>query len=612
MAAPTYGTDLSAQVVDDCEDTTGWSEMTGRTSGGAATQEDRAFIQGSFSVSQSTGAATGATVGLQYDYGSNISWTSGWVFLVWQYWQAAKAIATWANGGMRFAVGSSAGNVKLWNAQGNDYGRNPYGGWANTAIDPTYTADETIGSPTAGAYRIFASAPNLLQSVSKGNPHCVDVIRYGRAQAKVELGESGTPGTFAGLASANDADSARWGLFSFQMGTYLWKGLMSLGTATNAVYFIDSSKTIIIDDCPRTYADFNKVEVRNASSRVDWTAINFLALGTLAKGRLEVVDDADVNITACLFAGMDTFIFKAASAVLATTFLNCGQITANAADLRGSKVVGYTGSADTAAIVWDTNNETDTKLDNCTFEKGATANHAIQLGTTSPTTVTLRGITFTGYNASNGQNDSTILVSRTSGTVTINVVSCVGNVTYKSAGATVVISSNPVTASVTVKDTAVPPVAVQSARVLVLAYSGGPMPYNVTVAITNSGTTATVAHTSHGMATNDKVQISGASHWQNNGVFVITKTSDNEYTYTLPSAPGSNPTGTIKATFAALEGLTDTNGQITMSRSFTSDQPVTGRARKSSGTPYLKTTEFTGSIKSASGMDLTIQLLPDA
>jgi predicted ATP-grasp superfamily ATP-dependent carboligase len=193
------------------------------------------------------------------------------------------------------------------------------------------------------------------------------------------------------------------------------------------------------------------------------------------------------------------------------------------------------------------------------------------------------------------------------------VVNCTGNVTYKSAGATVVIASNPVSATVTVKDTANPPVAIYQARVLVLADTGGPMPYNVTVtSITNAGTTATVAHTSHNMATNDKVQITGASLWQNNGVFSITKTNDNEYTYTLPSAPGSSPTGTIKATYVALEGLTDTNGQITMSRSFTSSQSVTGRARYSSGAPYKKTNDFTGSINSSSGMSLTIQLLPDS
>jgi hypothetical protein len=617
MAAPSYGTDLLP--VTTAEDTTNWAEMTGRTSGGAPAQEDRAYIQGSFCVSQSTGAASGRTVGLQYDYGSNISWTAGFVFLFWLYWQAPKAIGAWADGGHRVGVGSSAGNVRLWNAAGNDYGRNPYGGFQNFAVDPTYngnTGDETIGSPTNGAYRIFVSAPYLLQTVSKGNPHCVDAIRYGRGQIKAEGGDLANGyATFAGLAGANDADAARWGLFSYQQGAYLWKGLLSLGTASAAADFRDSAKTIFVDDCPRTYADFNKVEVRNAGSRVDWTSVNFVSLGSLAKGRLEVVDDCDVNISGCLFSGMDTFAFKASSDVLACTFLACGVVTANGAKLAGTKFSGFAGAADSSQVVWDTAADVDGKLDGCAFAKGAAATHAVQLGTTSPTSVTFRGCAFSGYNAANEQNDSTILVSRMSGTVTINVVGCSGNISYKRAAgstATVVIASNPVSATVTVKDTAVPPVAIEGARVLVLAYSGGPMPYNATVTIANAGTTATVSHTAHGMASNDKVQITGASLWQNNGVFIITKVNDNQYTYTLPEAPGSSPTGTIKATYAALEGLTSAAGVVTMSRSFTSDQPVTGRARKSSSAPFYKTTDFTGTIKSASGLDVTVQLQLDA
>ena len=607
MAVATYNTDL--QFVNEAEATTGWSEMTGRTSGGAATQEDRSYIQNTYCVSQSTGTATGKTAGLQYDYGSNITWTTGFVFVVWQYWQAPKAIDTWANGGMRFGVGSTAGNVDLWNAQGNDYGRNPYGGWTNVAIDPTYTYDERIGTPSAGAYRIFCSAPNMLSAVSKGNPHCVDAIRYGRGQIKVELGDSGGYGTFAGMANANDANTARWGLFSLQFGTYLWKGLMSIGTATNAVDFRDSTRTIVIDDTPRTYADFNKVEIRHASSRVDWSAITFLTLGTLSKGRLEVVDDCDVNITGCTFAGMDTLIFKAASDVLLSTILNCGIVTANGAKFNGTVFTGFTGAADASQLVWDTNTDLDGKIDGCSFTKGTNATHAIQLGTTSPTSVTIRNCTFSGYNASTGQQDSTILVSRTTGTVTINLVSCSGTVSYKSAGAIVNISADPVTALVNVKTLA--GVNILGATVLLKTSATGAFPYNVTVTITNSGTTATVAHTSHGMVTNDKVLIKGASLQANNGVFSITKTSDNEYTYQMASSPGSSPTGTIKCWFVVLSGTTDTDGNISMSRVFSVDQPVSGWVRKSSAQPYYKEAALGGTVDSATGYTANVQMIPD-
>ncbi len=139
------------------------------------------------------------------------------------------------------------------------------------------------------------------------------------------------------------------------------------------------------------------------------------------------------------------------------------------------------------------------------------------------------------------------------------------------------------------------------------------MPFDETVTISNSGTTATVTHTAHGMATNDKVQIKGASLWQNNGVFQITKIGDNSYTYTLPSAPGSSPTGTIKATYAALYGLTGPTGIVSSSRVFTSDQPITGRIRKyGTSAPFYRTADITGTIDSTTGYSTTVQLQPDS
>ena len=113
------------------------------------------------------------------------------------------------------------------------------------------------------------------------------------------------------------------------------------------------------------------------------------------------------------------------------------------------------------------------------------------------------------------------------------------------------------------------------------------------------------------MSTGDKVEILGASLQQNNGVFSITVTDTNTYTYTMASDPGSSPTGTIKATYAALSGLTDSNGEITMSKSFNNNQPITGRVRKSSSSPYYISSNFVGTIDKSSGFAITIQLISD-
>jgi hypothetical protein len=166
-----------------------------------------------------------------------------------------------------------------------------------------------------------------------------------------------------------------------------------------------------------------------------------------------------------------------------------------------------------------------------------------------------------------------------------------------------------VTVKVTVTDAS--GTLIDGARVFLRASSGtGPFPYQDTVTIVNASTTATVTHTAHGMDTNDKVEIRGASHSENNGVFSITKVNDNSYTYTMDSAPGSSPTGTITCTFVALAGTT-TSGVLSTSRVYSADQPVVGWARKSSSSPYYKTGPLSGSVDNADGYSNTAVLTAD-
>ncbi len=72
---------------------------------------------------------------------------------------------------------------------------------------------------------------------------------------------------------------------------------------------------------------------------------------------------------------------------------------------------------------------------------------------------------------------------------------------------------------------------------------GGKFPDKDTVTISNSGTTATVTHTGHGMASNDYVYIEGGDIVANEGVFQITKINDNSYSYTMGSSPALHRRG---------------------------------------------------------------------
>ena len=243
-----------------------------------------------------------------------------------------------------------------------------------------------------------------------------------------------------------------------------------------------------------------------------------------------------------------------------------------------------------------------------TFTGSASTGHAMRLTTTG--SYSIYGLVFNSFGA-DGTNSAAIF-NDSGGLVTLTILGGGSTPTIRNgAGASTTVVAGTVNVTVTVKNSATPPVAIENARVLVLAASGGPMPYDVTVTITRSGSTATVTHTAHGMATSDKVQIKGAVQQEYNGVYTIIKIDNDSYSYTVSGTPATPATGTIKATYVALSGLTNASGVITMSRVFSTSQPISGRVRKSTGTPIYKTSDLIGTIDSGSGFATTIQLISD-
>jgi hypothetical protein len=145
---------------------------------------------------------------------------------------------------------------------------------------------------------------------------------------------------------------------------------------------------------------------------------------------------------------MGVFGFESNATISRCLFLRTDEVTANTADMSGSQFVDCKAAADGACVIWDVAADPDTYLENTDFDSTNSPNaiHAIEFGTNSPTSMTLRGIDFTGFNATTGQNDSTFNILRNTGSVSINLVDCTSDVTltnsYKTAGATVTITAN--------------------------------------------------------------------------------------------------------------------------------------------------------------------------
>jgi len=421
MTAPSYTEDLTDVSLAD--ESSGWVEFTGTDGAGetynvcgtpAYQDNEYPYIQGSYAVTQDTSKSS-AVGSIAISSGGITVPTDGAVF-VWQNYSSPFAFGTYAQGGFRICIGSGLGDFDIWYVGGNDKESYPYGGWVNHVVNPTVSADDTAGSPTA-TLDYIGSAIYVVSGPSKGEPHQVDAIRYGRGSAIFEYGETADYATIAGFATQNDNNSYRWGLIQAQPGGYLWKGRMQLGSASNAVDFRDSNVNIFIAWTPKVTANFNTIEVLNASSNIEMTGFTFLCLdpsGTASKGRWITTNDATIALTTCTFVDMSTFVFDSNSTIDGCKFTRCGQVTQGGADL--DNCIFDESPAAVALLVDNPDN-----IDNCTFNSDGNG-HAIELGTAcAGNSYTLTDFFVSGYATSDGSTGDEVIYNNSGGSVTINI-----------------------------------------------------------------------------------------------------------------------------------------------------------------------------------------------
>jgi hypothetical protein len=643
---------MAITVTDTRTTLTNASTLTGWT--GAASVSTTVYAEGGSSVVQTLNIATGQ-VYFTTSPGLNLS---NQLIYVWSNNFALQALwdATNPPNGLHLGDGTNRISFRMAGANRKVFAHldSGYGvqiDWDCLVLDGSQASAMDAAGLTIARAGSFASL-NLNSITQIGSDFdtkskglggginvAVDCIRYGNAGIRMTGGLTGDRGNFLEIVLEDRSMSAGRALGiirEYTTGLYGCQGPLIFGDSFSAgLWFEDSNVALVFENRNISNDKYFIQVVGNMSGsttnfilrsssistagphvRLDFNAFvdtlilescSFRGLG----GTISFYNDTDAQghqVKDNVFSGCGT-INTGVVIFTGNVVSGCGTVTAQGGDLRNTSILLSTAAADASALVWNVATNPDGVFDGMTFSKGTNAHHAIEFGTSSPTSMTLRNVTATGFNASNAQNDSTFYIARTSGTVTISCVGCVGNMTYKSAGATVVIVQDPVTVKVTVTD--VLGNAIDGARVLVKASSGtGPFPYQASVTISNSGTTATVTHTGHGLSSNDKVLIEGASLLVNNGIHEITKISDNSYSYVLSSAPGSSPTGTITATFVALYGVTS-GGVVSTSRVYSSDQPVTGWARKASNPPYYKPGPIVGPVDSTDGLNATAVMIVD-
>jgi len=295
----------------------------------------------------------------------------------------------------------------------------------------------------------------MTASPNRGNAYGIDAIRYGRCTLQVTAGDGTEYGRFDVMAEFNDKNTTaartgftlkdsgyhRLGIFQYQDGVYKWQGHLLLGTAGTAVDFRDSNRAIFVLNTKHVTANFNLIEVRHASSRVDWTGISISALGTKSKGRFLMTDNADVNWESNTFTDMDTFVFLSNATINASIFRRCGTVTLGGAVFTKCIFDQPSGSVGASA----TSLAQVASVSSCSFNSDGTG-HAIEVGG-SAADITLSGNVFTGYAGTDGSTgNEAIYVNIASGIVNITIGGTGNTPSIRTAGATVnVISGATVT-----------------------------------------------------------------------------------------------------------------------------------------------------------------------
>jgi len=442
----------------------------------------------------------------------------------------------------------------------------------------------------------------------------MDVLRYMDGYSFTG-GTSGDKVTFLSLSSTDSLSA--YGIVQNSFDVFFCTGIIQIGSGATTTFFESDGDVIIFRDMPGGLSiSAGLYEINAQGSGCNCVIKNDVirANGVGATTRFNL-NFSDINFTLTFINNLiqraGTVIFASGQSPTSNVFDDCGQITHAGADMTGCTIKNYEGISDTSALLYNVNADPDGKMDLMNFIKGTASTHAIEFGVNVPNAMTLRNIDFSGYNALDGQTDSTLYFADTAGTITVNLIGCTGNLTYKSAGATIVLVSDPVTVTITVKDLDTN-VAIENARVFLEVTSGVNFPYQASVSITGTGTTATVSHTGHGLSTGDRIVIRGANEDVYNGQYEITVNNTDSYTYTTSQTIATSPaTGTITSTFLILSALTNASGITAITRVYSSDQTFKGWIRKSTNSPYYRQGNLTDTINSQSGYSTTVLLSKD-
>lgn len=450
-------------VLNEADATTGWTSTDGPT---VFTTGPTPIEAGGCLGLQASNAIEDAYIAITSD-----DYSAGGSLFVWMTNRAA--FDTTVNGGVGIQVGDGTNRIAyhVGGSDGTGF-RHDVGpvDWVNFQIDLankpanfTAIAGAEANLDETAITQVGVYFETIAKSVGGADNCFWDIIRFADNGVGIEVygGTSGVPETVEQVTveDRNESTLRAHGIIrKVGAGAYSIQGNISWGDATGtaATYINSTGETFLWEDRGQSTNNYYRwIAVGNTTGVTD---LNFdSCVWTCPTSGIIDVSDANVDafdVRSTIITGFDQGINTGGASNIWSnnTFNGCGQLETTGTDLQNCTYSEYAGLANTSQFYWNSTANPSGSIDGSEFTMPATLTHAIEFPTgMTNQTIDIIDCTFNGFNASNNVNDSTFNVLATTGTLTINVSGVVGETSYRSAGATVVIAQS-VPVTVTVKD----------------------------------------------------------------------------------------------------------------------------------------------------------------
>jgi hypothetical protein len=275
-------------------------------------------------------------------------------------------------------------------------------------INPRGTPSLTLGSPLVNAIQRIGVRGKAISVVGGGAVRPINVIfdatRYGTGLTYTGE-DAGIPGNFGNILATAMSPANAWGILTSDASIYFGAGEFNFGTIgqTAPSNFESTGQLFVWRNFP-VAVNFYAWKIRGNST----PNITTFQIGNYTAG---LVSDVNV-IKGAGNPSTSDFAVWTLDVGVNSMFINCA-----------------------TAISWNSNADTNGRLDGSKFLSGGTG-HAIELGTNTPSTITLTNVTFSGYGANGTTNAAiynnsgkTITITVAGGTIptwygnTVNIVS---------------------------------------------------------------------------------------------------------------------------------------------------------------------------------------------